>query len=85
MHRQLREWEVDTFLVEYGVNLLVHIKINAPVVSALHPNTNHHIHTAGIQGMKSHKRLGSIQDTAVFGDDTTHGALYLVIFFFNVL
>ena len=30
-HLQLREWEVDTFLVEYGVNLLVHIKINAPV------------------------------------------------------
>src|SRR5699024_7304291 len=79
MHRQLREWEVDTFLIEYGVNLLVHIKINAPVVSALHPNTNHHIHTAGIQGMKSYKRFGSIQDTAVFGDDTTHGALYLVI------
>ena len=29
--------------------------------------------------MKSYKRFGSIQDTAVFGDDTTHGALYLVI------
>ena len=79
MHHQLRERETDALFVEYGVNLLVHIKINSPVISTLYPNTDNYIHAAGIQGMESYKRFGSIQNTAVFGDDTTHGAFYLVI------
>lgn len=81
MHRKLWEREADALFVEYGVNLLVHIKIYVPVVATLYPDTDYYIHAAGIQGMKGDKRLGNIQDTAVFGDDTTHGAFHLIIIF----
>ena len=48
MYRQLRERETDSFLVEYSINGLVHIKINSPVITALHPNTDNEVHAAGL-------------------------------------
>ena len=65
MYRQLRERETDSFLVEYSINGLVHIKINSPVITALHPNTDNYVHAAGIQSMQGHKRFRSIQYAAV--------------------
>ena len=49
MHRQLWEWETDALLVEGGIYTLVHIKINIPIVGAIHPTTNDDFYTAVCQ------------------------------------
>ena len=65
MYCQLRERETNTFFIEYSINSLIHVEINAPVISAVHPHADNNIHTAGIQSMKCYKRLRSIQYTLI--------------------
>ena len=52
-----------------------------PIISAIYPYTYHHIHTAGIQRMKSYKRSRFIQDTFIFSQNITNYLLNLIVIF----
>ena len=81
MHSKLWERKVNTFFIEGFVNCFIGIEINTPIISAIYPYTYHHIHTAGIQRMKSYKRSRFIQDTFIFSQNITNYLLNLIVIF----
>ena len=78
MYCELWEGEADTFLVESVIDELVHFEHHVPIVFCLRPDTNHDIHTAGIQCLQHDHRSRCSQDTRVGINDSLEDGTHLL-------
>ena len=80
MHGQLREREVDTLLIEYLIDRLIHIEIDRPIILALHPYAYQDIDATVRQSRKSDKRfIRLLQDPCLFRQDRLEYLFYMIV------
>ena len=78
MNCDLWEGESDAGFVERGVDMLVHVEIDVPILSRRHPNADNHVNTAGSKRHQNENWLGIRENALIGGNEFTQGTFYLL-------
>lgn len=79
MHRKLRERESNPLGIECGIDSLIRIEVNAPVVRTFHPCTNDYIDTAVCQSTQGNERSRFIQNACILCQNGFNDSFHMFI------